>query len=60
VSDSDRWVGVRLHLSQQEPDAPCAMAMGHGEVRDVNSDRAMFPHARVRVPGVVIDDEFAL
>ena len=49
------------HLSQQELDALCAMAMGRGDMKDVDSARTMvIAQARALAPSVIIDDEFAL
>lgn len=49
------------HLSQQELDALCAMAMGRGDVKDVDAARTMvIAQARALAPSVIIDDEFAL
>jgi len=49
------------HLSQQELDALCAMALGRGDVQGVDAARTMvIAQARALAPGVIIDDEFAL
>jgi protein-L-isoaspartate O-methyltransferase len=49
------------HLTQQELDALCALAMGTGTAKDLQSARSMvIAQARVLAPSVVIDDELSL